>query len=284
MSSLISCKFPLQYQFKIDTSRCCLLNFDVGCICRSGFFTAVMVNCLRMCLECVQGPSFFGTNHVRLHDVASICLDSERSGENVVLLKDCTRICGSGASLCTAPLLQDNSYFEIKIQQAGSWGVGIASPDVDLNRIPLGKDMKSCVLRCDGKVYRNDQVVCEKQLLVEEGDHVRIAYNHIDLQFAINDSNDWISTPAMKGVVVFPVVYADDGAIIDVSFSEFNCPPPDRYQPVLLEQSLFIFSLVVKFLPLSLHTYQLLVLQRVTMAINCFYYRIYAYTLGASTR
>ncbi|KAL1244667.1 SPRY domain-containing protein [Trichinella spiralis] len=124
-------------------------------------FTAVMVNCLRMCLECVQGPSFFGTNHVRLHDVASICLDSERSGENVVLLKDSTRICGSGASLCTAPLLQDNSYFEIKIQQAGSWGVGIASPDVDLNRIPLGKDMKSCVLRCDGKVYRNDQVVCE---------------------------------------------------------------------------------------------------------------------------
>ncbi|KAL1244663.1 SPRY domain-containing protein [Trichinella spiralis] len=42
----------------------------------------------------------------------------------------------------------------------------------------------------------------------------------------------------MKGVVVFPVVYADDGAIIDVSFSEFNCPPPDRYQPILLEQSL----------------------------------------------
>ncbi|KAL1285290.1 SPRY domain-containing protein [Trichinella pseudospiralis] len=198
----------------------------------------VMVNCLRMCLECVQGPSFFGTNHVRLHDVAGICLDSERSGENVVLLKDSTRICGSGASLCTAPLLQDNSYFEIKIQQAGSWGVGIASPDVDLNRLPLGKDMKSCVLRCDGKVYRNDQVVCERQLLVEEGDHVRIAYNHLDLQFAINDSNDWISTPAMKGVVVFPVVYADDGAIIDVSFSEFNCPPPDRYQPILLEQSL----------------------------------------------
>lgn len=43
------------------------------------------------------------------------------SGNEVVIVKNGTRICGSGGVLCTAPIVQNKSYFEVKVQQSGKW-------------------------------------------------------------------------------------------------------------------------------------------------------------------
>ena len=36
-----------------------------------------------------------------------------------MVVKNGRRICGTGGALATAPLVQDKSYFEVKIQSAG---------------------------------------------------------------------------------------------------------------------------------------------------------------------
>jgi hypothetical protein len=40
-------------------------------------------------------------------------------GTDVVIVKNGHRICGSGAALGNAPLVQNKAYFEVKIQQTG---------------------------------------------------------------------------------------------------------------------------------------------------------------------
>ena len=40
-------------------------------------------------------------------------------GVDCVIVKSGRRICGTGAALANAPLVQDKSYFEIKIQCGG---------------------------------------------------------------------------------------------------------------------------------------------------------------------
>lgn len=51
----------------------------------------------------------------------------------MVIVKGGRRVCGSGAALASAPLVQSKSYFEVKLQQAGSWSVGVATRQADLN-------------------------------------------------------------------------------------------------------------------------------------------------------
>lgn len=41
------------------------------------------------------------------------------AGHEVVIVKSGHRICGSGAALANAPLLQNKCYFEAKIQSGG---------------------------------------------------------------------------------------------------------------------------------------------------------------------
>ena len=41
------------------------------------------------------------------------------SGVDCVVVKSGRRICGTGAALANAPLVQDKSYFEVKIQCGG---------------------------------------------------------------------------------------------------------------------------------------------------------------------
>lgn len=40
-------------------------------------------------------------------------------GDDVVLLKNGQRICGSGGALATAPIVQNKAYFQVSIQQSG---------------------------------------------------------------------------------------------------------------------------------------------------------------------
>jgi hypothetical protein len=40
-------------------------------------------------------------------------------GKDVVIVKNGRRICGSGAALANAPILQNKAYFEAKVQSSG---------------------------------------------------------------------------------------------------------------------------------------------------------------------
>lgn len=55
------------------------------------------------------------------------------AGYEVVIVKGGHRVCGSGAALGNAPLVQSKSYFEVKIQQGGEWSVGLATRQTDLS-------------------------------------------------------------------------------------------------------------------------------------------------------
>lgn len=41
------------------------------------------------------------------------------TGNDVVIVKNGRRICGTGAALSNAPIAQDKAYFEVKIQSTG---------------------------------------------------------------------------------------------------------------------------------------------------------------------
>lgn len=59
------------------------------------------------------------------------------AGQDVVIVKNGQRICGSGAALANAPLVQNKSYFEVKVQQAGEKQCSCLYPliFVPLNRL-----------------------------------------------------------------------------------------------------------------------------------------------------
>ena len=48
-----------------------------------------------------------------------VCTCTSCIGVDCVIVKSGRRICGTGAALANAPLVQDKSYFEIKIQCGG---------------------------------------------------------------------------------------------------------------------------------------------------------------------
>lgn len=57
------------------------------------------------------------------------------AGHEMVIIKGGQRVCGSGCALGNAPLVQNKSYFEVKLQQGGVWAVGVATRETDLNRV-----------------------------------------------------------------------------------------------------------------------------------------------------
>uniref|UniRef100_A0A9J8BTD2 SPRY domain-containing protein 7 n=1 Tax=Cyprinus carpio carpio TaxID=630221 RepID=A0A9J8BTD2_CYPCA len=159
---------------------------------------------------------------------------------DVVIVKSGRRICGTGGCIANAPLHQNKSYFEFKIQSTGVWGVGVATQKANLNQIPMGRDPRSLVLRQDGTVYHNNE---EKNRLPanslpQEGDIVGVTYDHVELNLYLNGKNMNCPASGIRGTV-YPVVYVDDSAILDCQFSDFYHPPPQGYQKILFEQQIF---------------------------------------------
>lgn len=66
-------------------------------------------------------------------------------GYEVVIVKGGQRVCGAGAALGNAPLVQSKSYFEVKVQQSGTWSVGLATRQTDLS-LTQGKIWKYVIL------------------------------------------------------------------------------------------------------------------------------------------
>lgn len=139
-----------------------------------------------------------------------VLLDHTYCGEHVVLVKGGTRVCGAGAAIANAPLMQNKSYWEIKLQTSGVWNIGVAARQANFNTLPLGDttlewcvragvraDLCACVrawpcgrlaptslpyshftwtmrrvLRSDGGLYHNGKKVAAlpDTMVIEEGD------------------------------------------------------------------------------------------------------------------
>jgi hypothetical protein len=158
-------------------------------------------------------------------------------GVDTVIVKSGRRICGTGGALANAPLVQSKSYFEMKVQSGGVWGVGLATSAVQLDTVPLGRCNESWVLHSDGKVYHNREVVATAGEIPQEGDIVCVTYDHVELNFFLNGKSLNIPVTGIRGQI-FPVFYVDEGAILDVSFMDFSFPPPNGFDRIMFEKSI----------------------------------------------
>ncbi|MCL4122751.1 UNVERIFIED_CONTAM: hypothetical protein GTU68_015993, partial [Idotea baltica] len=158
-------------------------------------------------------------------------------GHEVVIVKNGMRICGTGAALGNTPILQNKAYFEVKLQQTGIWGVGIATRNVNLSKVPLGEDNQSWVLCSNNGIRHNAE---EKHRISEspqEGDILGVTFDHVELNFFINGKSTNTPIIGFKGTI-YPVLYVDDGAILDVVFDNFSYGPPPGYDAIMIEKSL----------------------------------------------
>nr|CAB3266543.1 SPRY domain-containing protein 7-like [Phallusia mammillata] len=167
-----------------------------------------------------------------------IALDTSRMGTDAVIVKSGRRICGTGAGLANASILQDKAYFEVKIQSSGIWGIGLALEQTELDRVPLGEDANSWVMRHNGNVVNNKKVLHVSKSKVEEGDIVGVSYDHVELNFYINGKSINCPVSGIRGSV-FPVLYVDESAILDAQFSDFTYSPPSGYSQIMVEQQIF---------------------------------------------
>ncbi|XP_065179802.1 SPRY domain-containing protein 7-like [Sycon ciliatum] len=174
---------------------------------------------------------------IPLSNMQPVILDSSKVGLECVILKGGRRLCGAGAALANAPLVQNKSYFEVKIQTTGTWGVGLATQKCHLDRVPLGGDMSSWVLRSDGNVCHDGEVIYTTSPKPDEGDVVSCTYDHIELNFFLNGKSLQCPVSGVRGRV-FPVFYVGDGAILDVAFKDFSFPAPDTFDEIMFEQNI----------------------------------------------
>ncbi|XP_060517185.1 SPRY domain-containing protein 7 [Cylas formicarius] len=174
-----------------------------------------------------------------------IHLDTSCMGYEVVIVKGGQRVCGSGAVLGSAPLVQSKSYFEVKIQQSGSWSVGLASRQTDLSLTRGGMDKYSWALCSDHVIRHNKQELHKIDMSnvdsdidsLQEGVVIGVAFDHIQIRFYLNGKEIDYALPNVKGKV-YPALYVDEGAILDIVLDNFNYPPPSGFERIMLEQSL----------------------------------------------
>eukprot|EP00041_Stephanoeca_diplocostata_P028487 m.809427 g.809427 ORF g.809427 m.809427 type:complete len:198 (+) comp23383_c1_seq13:305-898(+) len=166
-----------------------------------------------------------------------VLLDLGHCGEDAVLVKGGTRICGTGAALSNAPLVQNKSFWEVKLQTSGEWCIGVASRHAKLDALPLGDTKNEWVLRSCGGLFHNGDEVAHVSNDIEEGDVIGVSYDHEQLLFYLNGERLEVCISTVRGSV-FPVVGVDQGAILDVQFKDFTFPSPGTYQEIMIEQNL----------------------------------------------
>ncbi|KAJ1528840.1 hypothetical protein ONE63_007214 [Megalurothrips usitatus] len=197
---------------------------------------------------CFGGSSNYGANLSNRRDQNGadsnrepILLDTNYMGHEVVIVKNGIRLCGNGGTIATAPINQNKAYWEIKLQQTGVWGVGLGTRNADLNSAPGGSDKDSWVLCNDGSL-RHDKKEIGKITgvpgeTISDGDILGMTYDHEELKFYVNNV---LVEPAMTGIrgTVYPILFVDEGAILDLCVERLHYTPPSGFDRIMLEQSL----------------------------------------------
>ena len=192
-----------------------------------------MFCCLRNCFDGFG----FAAAHTPKREPNPIALDTSYMGHEVVIVKNGLRVCGRGGALTNAPLAQSKSYFEVKIQQGGIWAIGLATRSTDLNIATGGNDTESWALNSDGVIRHNQQELHKVQSTVQEGDIIGVSYDHVELNFYLNGKSVDAPVMGIKGTI-YPVLYVDDGAILDLILDNFAHSSPAGFEKIMLEQSL----------------------------------------------
>lgn len=89
----------------------------------------------------------------------------------------------------------------------------------------------------------------QRSILPQEGDILGITYDHVELNFYLNGKNLNIPTlikltnsqpsnGAFNSNEIYPCLYVDDGAILDLIVDNFNFPIPSGYDKIMVEQTL----------------------------------------------
>jgi hypothetical protein len=104
--------------------------------------------------------------------------------------------------------------------------------------VPLGTDSQSWILRHDGKLVHNNKIIYSLTEEIQESDVIGVTYDHIELKFYINNKPIDFVIIGVKGSEIYPVVYVDDGAILDAAFASFQFDPPFGFDRILVEKSL----------------------------------------------
>ncbi|EDV28407.1 SPRY domain-containing protein 7 [Trichoplax sp. H2] len=191
--------------------------------------TSVFCNCFQIGI---------GQRPAQTEPQNKVALDTKRMGSNCVIVKSGRRICGSGGCLANSPIAQNKGYFEIKVQSTGIWGFGVAFKDCNLDEIPLGNDSKSWVYTSSGNILHDGTAKYSNLKKAEEGDVMACTYDHVELNFYLNGDNLQAPVTGFKGTV-FPVIYVDKSAILDVSFCDkFYYPPPVGFEGIMMEHSI----------------------------------------------
>lgn len=122
----------------------------------------------------------------------------------------------------------------MKLQSEGVWGCGLASERCDLNTVPLSD--QSWLIRSDSKLYSCGAEL-EEISEISEGDVIGVTYDHVSLQFYKNGTAVGNTITGIRGKV-YPVLFVDDSAILDVEFVNFQHRPPSGYGQIMFEQSI----------------------------------------------
>jgi len=169
--------------------------------------------------------------------IPDVVLDTSCMGQEAVVVKNGSRLCGTGSARASTPILQNKAYWEVKIQQGGDWSCGVGTPACDLNA-QLGKDAASWALASSGAIKSAGQVIGNVDQKIQEGDILGFTYDHVELNFYLNGQNLNSPVYGIKGTV-FPVFYVDDGAIVDVIFDKFRCSQiPAGFDRIMVEKAL----------------------------------------------
>ncbi|CAL2051789.1 unnamed protein product [Caenorhabditis brenneri] len=196
-----------------------------------------LFSCLTPCFNCVEGSSFDNVPYPRFNASyqPTVRLDVGRMGKNVVILKEGERICGIGGAIATVPIVQNKAYFQVTVQQTGIWGIGLGQKQSPLDKIPCTE--KFWGIRDNGDIAKEDQLIAKMKKTVEEGDVVGVTYDHVELKFYVNGKEVEDVITGVRGPV-YPMVYVDDSAILDLKFKNFTEAPPPGFGEILVEQTI----------------------------------------------
>lgn len=90
----------------------------------------------------------------------------------------------------------------------------------------------------------------QRSLLPQEGDIIGITYDHVELNFYLNgrnlniptlikvSNNQQPSNGEFNSNEIYPCLYVDDGAILDLIVDNFNFHIPSGYDKIMVEQTL----------------------------------------------
>jgi len=197
-----------------------------------------IVKCFGSMADC-----FYGTGEWRppqpipaSQPIPDVILDTSTMGQEAVVVKNGSRLCGTGAARASTPILQNKAYWEFKLQQSGIWSCGLANPGCDLTK-NLGDDPNSWALTHENVMKINGNIEHKIEQKIQEGDIIGLSYDHVELNIYLNGENLNCPIYGIKGTV-YPVFYVDEGAIIDAVFDSFRNSPPSGFDRIMVEKAL----------------------------------------------